>query len=529
MARVALVKLLSGLNMAVRQLSGELQRAGHDSRILFFKTYVVGPSSLQDRYESAEHPALTVFERGEEWNWNMFRSVTDRERELLVQELLRFGADLVGLSMPTMCLGMAEDLTDFIHRKTNLPVVWGGQGPTLEPERAIGHADVVCINEGEQVIVELANRIDAGAPLTEVPGTWARSRDGEIVQNPRRPLLELESIAIPDSERRRMVLVDGDEVKADYCPYDVLRTYDIMTQRGCPFSCSFCVESKYQEMFGKKGSLRRRSVDVVLEELRSVKDALGIDSVSFWDDVFTINRPWLREFAARYPKEVGLPFWCYTYPTTTRAEDVKMLRDAGCVSMTMGIQSGSQRILNDYFNRPTPLARAIEAAEIVMDAGILLYFDLISKVDWETEQDLKDTFEFLLKLPDGIRISGVGYMRTYPGYSYTNRLATERPERFVDDETYAFYHRLYYLALADLPLSTKRAIAGEPIYRKYPALMASFLPQKLDLNYLKNEGTRRIRKRMKNQQIANLGIGQGRLARDAEASVRSTRRLPLIA
>ena len=96
-----------------------------------------------------------------------------------------------------------------------------------------------------------------------------------------------------------------------------------MTQRGCPFSCSFCIESVYQDMFGKKNSLRRRSVDVVIEELVAGQAAtLGIRQVMFYDDVFTVNPRWLREFAPRYKREVGLPFWCYTYPTTTRKEEL---------------------------------------------------------------------------------------------------------------------------------------------------------------------------------------------------------------
>ena len=79
-----------------------------------------------------------------------------------------------------------------------------------------------------------------------------------------------------------------------------------MTQRGCPFSCSFCIESVYQDMFGKKNSLRRRSVDVVIEELVAAKQKLGIRQVMFYDDVFTVNPRWLREFAPRY-KARGRP------------------------------------------------------------------------------------------------------------------------------------------------------------------------------------------------------------------------------
>jgi radical SAM superfamily enzyme YgiQ (UPF0313 family) len=131
-------------------------------------------------------------------------------------------------------------------------------------------------------------------------------------------------------------------------------------------------------MFGKKGNLRRRSVDIVIEELVQAKRTLGIKSVMFYDDVFTVNPRWLREFAPRYKREVGLPFWCYTYPTTTHKEDLLLLKDAGLKSITMGIQSGSPEML-DVFNRPVAQDKAHEAARIIVECGLDGYFDLITK------------------------------------------------------------------------------------------------------------------------------------------------------
>ena len=88
-----------------------------------------------------------------------------------------------------------------------------------------------------------------------------------MIRNPAAPLLELDKIAIPDFEPARTVHINDDRSAATSTRPTSAQQYPIMTQRGCPFSCSFCIESVYQDMFGKKNSLRRRSVDVVIEEL----------------------------------------------------------------------------------------------------------------------------------------------------------------------------------------------------------------------------------------------------------------------
>ena len=158
----------------------------------------------------------------------------------------------------------AAEVTAHLKRHFgDVPIIWGGSGPTLEPEPSLRHADLVCVNEGEEVIVDLAERLDAGADHTDVAGISFK-RNGEVVHNPGRPLLDLEKVAIPDFEPTRTIHINDDQLRRNVYPLSLGSQYPIMTQRGCPFSCSFCIESVYQDMFGKKHSLRRRSVEVNL-------------------------------------------------------------------------------------------------------------------------------------------------------------------------------------------------------------------------------------------------------------------------
>jgi hypothetical protein len=486
MARVALIKLFTGLNLGVSQLSGDLQRAGHETRIIYFKDFVVLPAEETEGYLVTDYALTNVAARGKEYVWNCYTPFSDREYELLFGELGRFKPDLIGLSLTSLTMKPAAEVTARIKQRFDVPVIWGGAGPTIEPDWALEHTDLVCKGEGEELIVELAARLDAGANYADLPDLWLK-RDGEIIRNPNRALPDLEKVAIPDFERLRTVHINDDQISYNVYPLVLGTQYPIMTQRGCPFSCSFCIESVYQDMFGKKGSLRRRSVDVVIEELVEAKRTLGIRSVMFYDDVFTVNPRWLREFAPRYKREVGLPFWCYTYPTTTRKEDILLLKDAGLKSITMGIQSGSEEML-EHFHRPVSQQKAIEAAQIIVECGVECFFDLITKVHFEKEEHLRQTFDFLLEFPREVRSVGFGAMVSFPEFGYTKRVADRGATLAVSDRDYTYYHKLYFLTRTRLPRQLVKAIGRSRLFRRFPRLIDAMLPSQLPFLFLMDEG-----------------------------------------
>jgi radical SAM superfamily enzyme YgiQ (UPF0313 family) len=258
-----------------------------------------------------------------------------------------------------------------------------------------------------------------------------------------------------------------------------------MTQRGCPFSCSFCIESYYQDTFGKKDSLRRRSVALVIEELVQAKKKHGVEAVMFYDDVFTVHPRWLREFAPRYKAEVGLPFWCYTYPRTTRPEDMRLLKDAGLASVTMGLQSGSEKVLREY-DRPVARQTAMQAAQTIIDCGLVGFFDLITRSEFETEETCRETFEFLLEFPRQMQTVGFYPMIQFPGYGYTAKVRDTGRALSVDDRGYAYFHKLYLLTRTALPRPVVRAIGRARLVRRFPRLIDPLLPKRLPFFYLDN-------------------------------------------
>ena len=145
-----------------------------------------------------------------------------------------------------------------------------------------------------------------------------------------------------------------------------------------------------------------------------------------------------------------------------------MLRDAGCVSMTMGIQSGSEEVLNG-FNRPVAREKAVEASRILLEAGVEPYFDLITRVHLESEANARETFDFLCELPIGMRCVGFGHMTMFPGYGYSKKVTEEGRTLSLTDKEYAYYHRLYLLTRTTMPRFLVKAVGRLPLFRRYPA------------------------------------------------------------
>jgi radical SAM superfamily enzyme YgiQ (UPF0313 family) len=477
MARIAIIRLFYGMTITGAQLAGELLAHGHQPKIIFFKRqemlsvteshgddYQLGDVRMQSYAVNKNGSAL--FES------SVWKKTRPKELQHLVTAIREFGADAIGISTLSPGMLLAEEVTAHLRQHFDLPVLWGGTGPTIEPERSIAQADLVCVGEGEDVIVEIANRLDRKESLAGIAGTWFRLPDGSVQKNPKRPVSDLEKIAMPDWEPQHYALINGPKFERSLRPdaHSIDKSYQIMTQRGCPFSCSFCVESFYQNEFGKQDSLRRMSPEKAIRELKVAKDKLGCQTVTFMDDVFTVNPRWLEKFLSLYKAEIDLPFFCYTYPTTHNPALLALLEKAGCHAITMGVQSGSYRILTEVYNRPTRVGRVVKAAEEIAASGIpAATFDIIPQTEFDTEADLKETFEVLLQIPkqlDSTFYNKMAYFPNYPiqeKFSDANLLAQSGR---LNEDTYLYYFKLFDLTRSDMPVEQIRVIASDPVYRR---------------------------------------------------------------
>jgi radical SAM superfamily enzyme YgiQ (UPF0313 family) len=209
----------------------------------------------------------------------------------------------------------------------------------------------------------------------------------------------------------------------DVARWDALAiSYDVMGVRGCPFECTFCIHNFTRKATEGLGTyIRRRSVEHVLRELRAaVAERPLLKMIAFSDDIFSPPRPWLDEFCERYPREVGLPFMIWTYPRMVDAEKIAKMRAAGLWAATMGIQSGSERIRRDCYERETSNEEILGACRILAGHGVVRNLDFIGDNPYETEEDWAETLDLLSRLPRPFYFNYFS-LTYFPGVDLTER------------------------------------------------------------------------------------------------------------
>ena len=264
--------------------------------------------------------------------------------------------------------------------------VFGGPHPTFFPEMVQEPGvDGICRGEGEQALVDLLAALGDGGPDAALGvRNWSFCRNGEVIANPVRPYVEdLDSLPFPD----RALVYERDPVAGRS------RIKHFLTGRGCPYNCTYCFNHALAEIYRGKGRrFRHRSVGHVIEEIRWVREHYPLEFVVFVDDTFVLSNEWLAEFAERYPRQIGLPFFCNTRANLVTAEQVRLLKAAGCHSVSMGIETGNDRLRNELLKRQMSKAQILEAARLLREGG--LNFATTNMIGLPTST-LDDDFETL--------------------------------------------------------------------------------------------------------------------------------------
>ena len=361
-------------------------------------------------------------------------------------------ADLVGVSYMSNFRKNAQVVAETLrkHLRPDAALVAGGIHPTLWPEDALAHFQYVIRGEGEESMVELAQRIAAGESVRAIENL-AYLDEGKPVLNPLRPLLQnLDALPIPLLEYGRIVFrrsatelapLDPENVREFFwqaeTPTDgeVAYFYGIHTSRGCPHKCAFCVNDALSRLYPqKKGSatIRRQSVEKLVSELEWMRRTFPfVQNVLFTDDVFTA-RPIeeLKRFSEIYRRRVGLRFNCYLSAPTLTEEKMDALMAAGLQTVSLGIQSGSDRVNLEVFSRPIPRRQNDKAIGIIaphisrLDKKIPVKVHFIIKNPWENRRDVLQTVRMICGLPRGVSII-LFSLNFFPGTKMLERALKE--------------------------------------------------------------------------------------------------------
>ncbi len=499
MAKVIFITICDKGALGIRYISSLLKKEGHETSIIYFKEYNQTKkkeieSALTHKYKDVQqvwHEGIS--DEGDEMVFAYPPEVTEKELEILSKLVKEQKPDIIGISLSSSYLPIADVITTRLKKEFQGPVLWGGAGPSTNPEKMISFCDILAIGEAEYAIVELVNKIEKGEDYSKISNLWVKT-SREVVKNATNPLiLDLDALPFPDFSFENKFLIKNNMLIRNCKEINNFQgVYTIMTARGCPFSCSFCINDYYRKLYKGEKYVRRRSVSNVISELLEAKTKLRINYVTFYDEVFTFDKKWIKEFSEEYAKKIALPFWCNIYPTLVDEEIIAWLKNAGVESVTLGIQSGSEQIVKNLYTRDVPNAKILAAAELLHEYKIRYYVDIITESPFETEEDCRKTLDLLLALPRPFTIATLSKLSLFEN-TYVSELAKKQQQVKPDKALFSFYNKLYLLATFNyVPKRVLRSISRSNYFKKQSERLNHFFVVRKQYNLAKDKAKRII-------------------------------------
>jgi radical SAM superfamily enzyme YgiQ (UPF0313 family) len=321
--------------------------------------------------------------------------------------------EFIGYSIITGNQDFYDGINKRLKERHRFVSVAGGPHPTFFPE-SLEHSsfDAICRGEGERAVVQLLDNPNS----TATPNFWFK-HDGKIIINLVQPLIEqLDGITFPE----RGIVFQYPQIRDGPIKH-------FITSRGCPFNCSYCFNESYYGLYKGKGKrVRYRTVDNVLEEVEQVITSSPTKMVYFQDDTFILRADWIKEFSEKYKSRIGLPFHCHTRANLVTEGIVDDLARAGCYSVHIAAESGSDKVRREILNRLMSDEQIYSAGGILKKRGIRVMLQNMLGLPYTTLEDDFRTLEMNIQAqPD---YAWASIFQPYP--------RTRLGQRCVDDSLY---------------------------------------------------------------------------------------------
>ncbi len=281
-------------------------------------------------------------------------------------------------------------------------VILGGVHVTFRPLDAVKNSfvDAICVGEGEETVVEVAERVEVGKTLEDVKGVIYRSGN-EIVDNgPREFIKDLDSLPFPAYD---LMPLEKYSLFGEH-----LEQFPVITSRGCPFACRYCSSSLFM---GHR--FRARSAENVVDEIEWLVGDFNAKHIAFSDDTFTLSRRRVEAICNEIKRRgIDIEWSCSSRVDTINEDMLKKMKEAGCSAIYYGVESASEKILNFYRKR-IDFENVKRAVELTKKYDIIVICSFIIGAPMEKKEDMKATLKFALKLnPDYAQFS---ILTPYPG------------------------------------------------------------------------------------------------------------------
>jgi radical SAM superfamily enzyme YgiQ (UPF0313 family) len=308
--------------------------------------------------------------------------------------LARSLPQLVYADISAVCIDAARRTFEYVNQHEFLPIVVGGQYPTLDPPAALSLPGVraVAVGEPDASLATYLERMKDPAIGQIVSGVWLRDERG-LAQPALPPLVEdLNSLPFPHRDLfgyREVVQKTG--------------LIEIGIGRGCPQHCAYCVNERLMKLCEGGGAwVRRRSPGNILAEIALLCERYpGVQRVRFLDHSFALDEGWLKELLAAYSHKCGLPFRCHLRAGATCEETVRAVAAAQCELVDVEVISGSDFIRNEVFSMDLSAGQIRTTFQQLAAAGIRTRAIVYLGAPYESEASLEATRTLLLEIkPD---------------------------------------------------------------------------------------------------------------------------------
>jgi radical SAM superfamily enzyme YgiQ (UPF0313 family) len=358
--------------------------------------------------------------------------MTRQDNRLSIMEAVEsFHPEVIGISVrniddqkmegPRFLLDQVKKTVTDCRDLSPAVIVLGGAGYSIFPESVLDYleADMGIQGEGEGVFPILLDRISRGAGLTGTPGLYLR---GLGLQGKRKFVKDLDTLPLADALISSLSVSNDQEI---WMP--------VQTRRGCPMDCSYCSTSIIE---GR--AIRKRSPSLVIEKITGHVDA-GFKRFYFVDNTFNIPLPYAKKICSKLIKSrLKISFRCIIYPGKVDEEFIDLLSRAGCREVSLGFESGCERILHNMNKKYNP-ETIFKTSEMLRDFGIKRMGFLLLGGPGETKESVEESLVFAdslrldaLKITIGIRI-----------YPYTTLAKIAVDEGVISPDDNLLFPRFY--------------------------------------------------------------------------------------
>lgn len=348
--------------------------------------------------------------------------VTSGEQGVRIKDaVLEFRPDVIGISVrniddqnmqrPRFLLASLQESVAACRRVSSAPVVLGGAGYSVFPERALTYlqADMGIKGEGEMAFPALLNWIERGAQGSPPSGTYLRNGTCTTPAF----LSNLDGFPLP-----------GPSYWSEFFGREA--RIPVQSRRGCPLDCIYCATSAIDGRI-----FRKRSTESIVSWLSQMR-AQGFRSFYFVDNTFNLPPAYAKDLCRKLIQAgLGIDWWAIVYPKWVDEELAQLMAEAGCTEVSLGFESGSEPILKQL-NKRFNCAEVKAISAMFSAVGIKRHGFLLLGAPGETRETVEESLEFADSLHLNALKVTVG-LRIYPGTALHSVAVTEGVVREDDD------------------------------------------------------------------------------------------------